>query len=119
MIELSELGINLIDDKATEMTTSWLKEEMATDEFNVIADEWNTGDLTGQSDTLLEGWPSIAVRMAGVTGEPPEDWKMKFEKNNITAYFQSCKVINFDMEMKSLDKERLLELMRIIEPERT
>ena len=68
----------------------------------------NSGLPTGQSGTLPVGWPSIAS-----AGELPEGWKVKFKQRNITAYFQSRKVINF--EMMELEKERLLDPKRIKE----
>ena len=74
----------------------------------------HTGEPTGQSDTLPEGWPPIAGQMAGVTltGEPPEGGMLKFKQMNISAYFSSTKTIDFDREMRRLEKERLLELKR-------
>ena len=74
----------------------------------------HTGEPTGQSDTLPEGWPSIAGRMAGVTlaGETPEGGILKFKQKNITAYFRTRGMIDFGIEMQRLEKERLLELKR-------
>ena len=37
---------------------------------------------------------------------------LKFKQMNISAYFSSTKAIDFDTEMRRLEKERLLELKR-------
>ena len=39
-------------------------------------------------------------------------WKMKFKQNNINAYFCSKTTIDFELEMRRLEREKLLEMKR-------
>ena len=117
--------------------TDWLETASANLEFDDIPDGWKANTVPqdpgmGKSVydyKLLNATPyQMAGTMMGTkkllqTSNRSEDeklqegWKIKFKQENISKYFKSQEVIDFDKEMKRLEKERLLELKRLKELE--
>ena len=108
VIEHSGLACELVEAKVVEMTASWLDKDEAAHEFERIPDDWM------ESDTLPDGWPSIAGQMVGVT--PPDDDSLlggwQAENENFKTFL---KLQKYTSRKKFLLKKQLRDLKTYLE----
>ena len=98
----------------------WLESEEAMEEFAIIPVGWKPEEQMNlpepnhekKADSAPDGWKQIAPK-------PAKNTKMKFTFNQtkIHQFFKSRELIDFDKEIKKLEKEMLLEKKKMKEKE--
>ena len=119
IIELSEGACDLVERNKMLLTNCWLETDLAVNEFSEVPEDWKANvdseieeHICLKDDTVMpKGWqPSSSLPAENMT----KGWKVKFKfkQHNINAYFSSTANIDFDLEMRRLEREKLLEMKR-------
>ena len=135
--EACDLVVSKLEEQSLKDHVRWLETAAAVEEFENVADCWKNVDMvpdgwkpqgqhSEEHENVPVGWKPRSLDSEEKESVPegwrksdmvPEEQKLKFrfKQDSIKKYFRSQKVIDFDEEMRQLEKERLVEKKRMKE----